>query len=385
MLAALREAGPVHEIPFPPTETAWLITRYDEARRALNDPRLAKGPLRTALRAGPGALPAQTLDAIGSHMLNTDPPDHTRLRRLVSAAFTARRIEGLRSRVRAISDELIDELATKDQADLIDDYAFPLPFTVICELIGVPEVDRASFRAWSNVLVSGDASRGESRADEERHAATSMIAYVRELVERRRAEPDDALMSGLVQTTDAGDQLTEDELTSLVFLLLVAGHETTVNLIGNGMYLLLSQTDRADALRADPGLIPAAVEEILRYESPVKTSTLRITTEPVTIGEVTIPAGKIVMISLMAANRDPEAFPDADTLEWEREGRQHLAFGHGLHYCLGAPLAKLEGEIAIGSLLDRFPAMRPAKALSELEWRPGLLLRGLQHLPVVLR
>ncbi|WP_117212722.1 cytochrome P450 family protein [Allorhizocola rhizosphaerae] len=384
MLAALREAGPVHEIPFPPTETgtAWLITRYAEARRALNDPRLAKGPLQDSPLQAANPLPPETLRAISRHMLDADPPDHTRLRRLVSAAFTARRIEGLRPRIRAISDELIGALAGRDRADLIDDFAFPLPFQVICELIGVPQVDRTSFRAWSNVIVAGDAAPGE----EESHAITSMVAYVRELVERRRAEPDDALMSGLIRASDAGDRLDRDELTSLVFLLLIAGHETTVNLIGNAMYLLLGRPEQAAALRADPALIPGAVDEFLRYESPVKVSTLRIATDPVTIAGTTIPAGAVVMISLMAANRDDSVFPEADELQPTRaDAQQHLAFGHGVHYCLGAPLAKLEGEIAIGALLAHFPGMRAALPLSELEWRPGMLLRGLRHLPVHLR
>jgi cytochrome P450 len=314
------------------------------------------------------------------HMLNADPPDHTRLRRLVSAAFTARRMEGLRDRVQEITDELLDAMALKETADVIDDFAFPLPFLVICELIGVPADDRETFRTWSNTIMAGVAASGPETVE----AITAMTAYVKDLVELRRSEPDDALLSGLIEASDTEDRLTGDELTSLVFLLLIAGHETTVNLIGNAIYLLLDRPAEAAALRADESLLPRAIEEVLRYESPVKTATFRMSTEDVQVGDVTIPAGSLVLISLLSAHRDGATFPDPDEFRLDRDEAQHVAFGYGVHYCIGAPLARIEGQIAIGSLLRRFPAMSPAVPLAELGWRPGILLRGLDHLPVQL-
>ena len=378
LLARLRKAGPVHRFDFMPGTDGWLITSHDDARRALTDPRLSKAVMATGRLGAGSSFPADLQKAISLHMLNADPPDHTRLRRLVSAAFTARRMEGLRPRIQEITDSLIAGLAGRQTADIIDDFAFPLPFQVICELIGVPQVDRDDFRSWSNTLVGGAGGREQAF-----HALTAMTAYVRELVERKRGQPDDALLSAMIEVSDSGDRLSGDELTSLVFLLLVAGHETTVNLIGNAMFLLLSRPDDAAALRADESLLPAAIEEFLRFESPVKTTTYRMATEPITIGDVTIPAGAIVVVSLLSANHDEGTFADAEVFDPARvDAQQHIAFGYGIHYCLGAPLARLEGQIAIGSLLRAFPELAPAEPLTGLAWRPGILLRGLNHLPV---
>jgi cytochrome P450 len=360
-------AGPARKVPLGPRAEAWLITRYDEAKRALLDPTIAKEPLHR-MRMGGDIFPEELRRAMNKHMLTADPPEHTRLRKLVSTAFTARRMEAMRSRVTDISDALLDALEGKEEADLIDDYAFPLPFQVICELIGVPDVDRDRFRAWSNTLVAGFGQPSDASFA----AAAAMAAYCQELVSRKRSQPDDALLSGLIQASDAGDRLDEDELTSLIFLMLVAGHETTVNLIGNAMYVLFQKPLWADALRDDPSLVPHAIEVVLGLESPVKTATFRMTTAPVELGDVTIPAGELVLISLLAANHDAGGAP-------------HIAFGHGIHFCLGAPLARVEGQVAVGSLLRRFPAMRPAVPLEELQWRPGILVRGLSHLPVRLR
>jgi cytochrome P450 len=376
--ARLREAAPAHEIPLAADFTAWMITRYDDARRALNDPRLSKDMRSTPIRTG-GGWPDELRAAMDSHMLSNDPPAHTRLRRLVSSVFTARRIADLRPDVQRISDELLDGLAGRDEVDLIGEYAFPLPLQVICELLGVPIDDRDSFRDWSNTIIASALVQGDPLA-----AATAMNDYVRELVARKRAEPDGALLSALISAVDDGDRLTEDELTSMVFLLLIAGHETTVNLIGNGLFLLLKHPDRMAALRADPLLTAPAIEEFLRIESPVKTATFRLATEPVEFDGVTVPAGAIVMVSLLSANHDPQAFADPEHLDLSRADNQHLAFGHGIHYCLGAPLARLEGDIAFTSLLERFPKLRSAQPLDELVWRPGALLRGLDRLPVTL-
>ncbi len=372
VFAAMRQSAPAHEIPLGPGATGWMITRYEDVRRALGDPRLAKSPTAAVMP------PAMVKPGLNKHMLNADAPEHTRLRKLVSMAFTSRRMEEFRPRVQEISDSLLRALDGRETIDLIDDYAFPLPFQVICELIGVPMVDRDSFRAWSNLLVDQFAQGSPEAAE----AASAMVGYVGDLVERKRAEPDDALLSGLIAASDAGDRLDDDELTSLVFLLLVAGHETTVNLIGNAMYLLLGRPDQAKALRENPALVPGAIEEFLRFESPVKTATLRISVAPVEVGEVTIPPGQLVFISLMSANRDEHAFTDPDELDLARKEGQHMAFGHGIHFCLGAPLARIEAQVAISSLLQRFPQMSAEGDLADVKWRPGLLLRGLEHLPV---
>jgi cytochrome P450 len=369
----------VHQLVLPSGTPVWLVTRYEEARQALNDPRLSKDE---TLRSQVATLsfPSHVEARMNHHMLNADPPDHTRLRRLVSAAFTARRVDALRPRIQEITDQLLDELAPADEVDLLDAFAFPLPIQVICELIGVPMDDRDDFRRWSNAILTSPQSSQEAIT-----SAVAMIEYIGALLERKRAEPADDLLTALIEVQDGGDRLTEGELSSMVFLLLVAGHETTVNLIGNGVHALLTHPDQLARLRAEPALLPRAIEEFLRYESPVETATFRITTEPVEFAGVTVPANQVLLVSLLAANRDGDRFPDADRLDIGRDGSQHVAFGHGIHYCLGAPLARLEGQIAIGSLLARFDHLELAIPAESLNWRPGVLMRGLNSLPVRLR
>jgi cytochrome P450 len=374
--AQLRQEGPVRRVAMPDGLPVWLITRYPDARQALADQRLVKGPaaaLGTLAELSP-ALVAAT----GQHMLNADPPDHTRLRRLVSAAFTVRRIEALRPRIEQIADELLDGLAGRDEVELLDEFAFPLPIQVICELLGVPVADRNSFRAWTNTIIAGLAARAELPA-----AMAGLANYMRDLIEAKRAEPADDLLSALVGAS--GDRLSDDEVTSMGFLLLIAGHETTVTLLGNAVLALCNHPDQRERLRADPALLPAAIEEILRYESPVETSTFRVAAEPVQIGDTTIPAGDLVLIGLLSANRDDTRFPAAERLDLTRPDNLHLAFGHGIHHCLGAPLARLEARVALGRLLSRYPDLRLAVPSQELSWKPGSLIRGLSTLPVRLR
>ena len=374
--ARWRRSTPVRRVRLPSGVTAWLVTRYDDARRALTDPRLSKSlPVG---QATDGALPTTLREAWSKHMLAADPPDHTRLRRLVAGAFTTRRIEALRPRIEEITDELLTAMEGREQVDLIDAFAFPLPIQVMCELIGVPAADRDSFRAWSNTIVAGSQS-GEQLPG----AMHAMIGYIRELIAERRAHPGDDLLSGLIGVRDQQDRLSENELSSMVFLLLIAGHETTVNLIGNGVHLLLTERDRWDRLRADPALLPSAIEEFLRYEGPVEAATFRVATTDLEIGGTTVRAGEPVLVVLLAADRDEQRFPAADELRLDRAQNPHLAFGHGIHYCLGAPLARLEAQIAFSALLARFPELRPAVPARELAWKPGLLLRGLESLPVV--
>jgi cytochrome P450 len=377
--AALAATGPVHRITLPSGEPAWLITGYDAVRQALHDPRLLKSP-HVPTRYGGGQMPPGVLTATLVHMLNSNPPDHTRLRRLVTAAFTRRRVEQLAPRIQQITDELLDAMAGAAQVDLIDSFAYPLPITVICELLGVPEQRRAEFHDWSSIIMTGTLAGVDALVS----ATTAMAGFLGELVAAKRAAPADDLLSALVGVRDGADQLSEDELTSMAFLLLVAGHETTVNLIGNGVFALLTHPEQLKLLRAEPDRLGAAIEELLRFDGPLQVATLRVTAEPVDIGGVTIPAGEIVVPGLLVANRDPASLPQPDTLDITRTDNPHLGFGHGIHHCLGAPLARLEGRIALGSLLARFPALRLAISPEELTWRPSVLMHGLDRLPVLL-
>ncbi|MFJ9823967.1 cytochrome P450 [Streptomyces sp. NPDC101160] len=371
--AKLRESGPVHEVVTPDGMPAWLVVGYEEARAALADQRLSKsfsefGPER-----------AQD-EIIGPNLLIVDPPDHTRLRKLVAGEFTGRRVEALRPRVQELTDELLDAMAPAGRADLVDSFAFPLPITVICELLGVPAADRDTFRTWSNALVAPTEDPSEQEA-----AAVGFYGYLDELIEDKRAAgPQDDLLSALIATrAEDGDRLSLPELRALAYLLLIAGHETTVNLIANTVRALLTHPEQLAALRADFGLIDAAVEEGLRYDGPVENATLRFAKEPITLGGAEIPAGAIVLVGLASGARDPGRFPEPDRFDIGRDPRGHLAFGHGIHYCLGAPLARLEGKTAIESLLRRFPRLELDPDAAPWEWLPGMLIRGTRHLPVV--
>ncbi|GAA2452801.1 cytochrome P450 [Streptomyces pulveraceus] len=366
----LRASGPVHTVRTDEFDRVWLVVGYDEARAALADPRFAKD-----WRGLPGA-PAES-DPIFLNLLELDAPRHTRLRRLVAREFTARRVEALRPRVQQITDELLDAMVPAGRADLVDALAFPLPMTVICELIGVPDLDRDAFRLLSNGVVTPTSPEGETEA------VRAMNEYLGELIEDKRRSPGDDLMSALVRTRDEdGDSLSPDELVGMAFLLLVAGHETTVNLIANGVRALLGHPEQLAALLADPELIGGAVEEMLRYDGPVENSTLRFPREPVRIGQRVVPAGVPVLVSLAGADRDPARYPEPDTFDIRRDAQGHLAFGHGMHFCVGAPLARMEGRIAIRTLLERCPSLAPDAGAGELDWIPGMLLRGVRGLPV---
>jgi len=383
VFAPMREESPVTPVLFPNGERQWLITRYADVRAALGDPRLHKdwaGKL-----TGPDWTPDPVTGYLSRHLLNSDPPDHTRLRRLVSKGFTARRVAGLRPRVEEITATLLDSMeerlrAGEAEVDLIEAFAFPLPVIVICELLGVPAGDRDSFKEWSHAMLASVGEPGQFRT-----AATSMYHYFRELLEAKRKSPADDLVSALIAVRDAddpADAFDERELVAMLFLLLVAGHETTANLIASGTLALLTHPAELDRLRADSALLPGAVEELLRYSNPLNHATERFTLEPVTIGGVTIPAREWVLCVTSSANRDPLRFPDPDRLDVGRDAGGHVAFGHGIHYCLGAPLARLEGEVAFGSLLARFPDLGLAADPATLRWRPSSLIHGLETLPV---
>ncbi|MFB7874836.1 cytochrome P450 [Nocardia sp. NPDC056064] len=379
-----RAAGPVHRVRFPDEVVRWVIVGYPEARAALADPRLRKDMARAAAILD-GKRDADPIDpeslVLLTHMLSTDPPGHTRLRKLVNKAFTTRRVAGLRPRIEQITEDLLDAMATAAEVDLMDVFANPLPVTVICELLGVPFADRADFQSWTRSLVGVP---GE--ADEERSAAAkAMTRYLSELVRAKQSHPADDLLSHLVLADDEGDRLTDHELVAMAFLLLVAGHETTVNLIGNGVYALLRHPDQWRALVADPAGVPAAVEEFLRFDGPVDMATVRFTAEPVTVGDTEIPEGELVYVALSAANRDPARFSDPDALTVDGPASGHLAFGHGIHFCVGAPLARLEAEIAFTALQRRYPGLRLADPASNPHWQTSTLIRGLRELPVRLR
>ena len=369
--ARLRAQHPVAQVIMPGGTPAWLVTGYAEARAALTDPRLLKLP--RGWRPDPDSL----LASLDLHMLNLDPPDHERLRKLVNKAFTARRVEELRPRITAITTGLLDDMSTRREVDLLASFAFPLPITVICELLGVPVADRDQFRAWSATIVADTVSSEVFQAH-----ATAMTGYFQALIATRRREPADDLLSALISARDDKDRLSENELLSMAFLLLVAGHETTVNLIASGVLALLLNPGELARLRADHSLLGAAVEELLRYVNPVNNATFRFTGEPVEIGGVPIGPGEVVLVSLSGANRDPSRYADPERLDLGRDSGGHLAFGHGIHYCLGAPLARLEAEIAFTGLLERFGSMTLAVAPDALRWRPSTLIHGLESLPV---
>jgi cytochrome P450 len=378
ILAELRRTSPVRQVTLPTGEDVWLVTRYDDARQALTDTRLSKNRVESATVTS-GLIPTELREAISADMLSSDQPDHSRLRRLVSAAFTGRRVESLRPRIQEITDDLLDAMAGRDRLDLIDEFAFPLPIRVICELLGIPTDNQDAFRAWSNVIVAGAAS-----GDQLPPAVRSIVGYIRQFIADKRSHPADDLVSALIAINHDGDRLTDNELSSMIFLLLIAGHETTVNLIGNGVFLLLSRRERWERLRAEPSLLPTTIEEILRFESPVQTSTFRVTTSAVELAGQQIPAGQMVLISLLSANRDDDRFTEPERFDLGRRDSPHLAFGHGIHYCLGAPLARLEAHVALGALLTRYPQAQLAVPDTELSWRSGVLLRSLTSLPITL-
>jgi cytochrome P450 len=386
VFAKVRQLGPVHAVTLADGHGAWLVVRHEEARAALNEPLLSKD-MHAALASSSGVV-AEGLPgpAFARHVLTVDPPDHTRLRRLLSAAFSPRRVEALRPRVQEITDDLLDVIALQGpntRIDLVTSFAFPLPFTVICELLGVPQPDRVALGQGFTKMLVPTSNPDEYAAAKE--ASDSVVAMLRALVEAKRIDPGDDLVSDLISARDGEDRLDSQELLSTIFQLMVAGHDTTASLIGNSLIALFRNPAQLAELRADPTKISKAVEEFLRFDAPVPHSTFRYTTAPLTLGGVTIPAGEQVIICLAAANRDADRYANPETLDLERDGARHLAFGHGIHHCLGAPLARMEGQLALGSLLRRFPELSLAVPVTDLHWGhgDGLVLRGLSELPVI--
>jgi cytochrome P450 len=382
--AEMRERDPVLLQAGIDGETMiWFVTRYDDAVAVLmDDVRFTRDPARGFSSEKYAAYTAETPEAlrfIDDNMLNKDGEDHRRLRRLVTKAFTPRMVEQLRPRIQEIADGLIDAVEPRGAMDLVEEFAFPLPITVIAELLGIPTGERASFRRWSNAMVTP----AFTPEDVERlgEQAGEFVAYLRQLFERRRADQGADLVSALLQAEEEGDKLSEQELFGMVALLIIAGHETTVSLIGNAVLALLRHPDRRAELEDDPSRIGPSIEELLRYDSPVERTLNRWATEDVELGGKTVKRGESVIVILGSADRDPARFADPDELDFAREDK-HIAFGRGSHYCLGAPLARLEGEIAVATLLRRLPGLRLAVDVEQLSWRPVPLFRSLVELPV---
>ncbi len=361
----------------------WTLSRHRDVSELLPDRRMS------AIRGQMDYLPEEEraqyqalIDINRSMILFLDPPDHSRIRSLVAQAFSARRIQGLRSQISELVDDLLDRVNPGEPWNLIDELANPLPGLVIAELVGVPAADQDSFTRWANDYGAwlGSWQPDEAVRDRANRAANELSSYLRDLVEERRDQPRDDLLTGLIQAEEEGERLTEAEMISTIFLILFAGNETTTNLIGNGILALLRHPEQLERLRANPDLMRTAIEELLRFDGPVQLTT-RFATESIKIDDHTIEAGDHVEFVLGAANRDPEQFPEPDRLDLGRRPNRHIGFGHGIHFCLGAPLARAEGQIAITKIVDRFPDL--ALVDENIEWRHNPILRGLTGLRLV--
>lgn len=374
---AMRETAPVYRGIGPETRRSfWFLTRYDDVVASLRNPLLGREwqRLPDEVREQHDFDEPDALKMVNRHVLNLDPPDHTRLRRLVTHAFTSKRIQDLEIRIRNLTSRLLDDV--QDGDDLVENVALPVPVTVIAELLGVPIGDQMHFRGLVDRLL-----RPVSEEDS-MSAGFEFLGFMNDAIEHRRNTPGADLLSALVHLEDEGDTLDHSELLSMVQLLLIAGHETTVNLIGNGMVELMRHPDERDRLLTDPDLLTSAIDEMLRFNGPVETSFPRFAYEDLEVAGAEIPQGDLVIPVLMAANNDPDQFPDPGRFDIARDPNRHVAFGSGIHYCLGAPLARLEAAIVIGSILDRWPQIDFATDPSDLEWSSGFFLRGVRHLPV---
>jgi len=381
--AQLRAEAPVYRVMNPAAKNPfWLITRYGDVSSVLKDERFVKDRKN--------ALPPDQMPKAGwlsgfyrvmdHNMLTMDAPDHTRLRGLVHKVFTPARVEQMRLNVQQLADELLDKAAKDKHFDLIEHYALPIPLTVICEVLGIPTADIPKIHHWKKSLMSS-VSQPLQRVSKF-SSFLGFISYIRHLCHMRRVDPQDDLISALAKADENGDMLSDEELHGMVILLLVAGHETAVSLISNGTLALLQHPDQFDLLRGNPSLIKSATEEILRYYPPIETATDRYASEDVTIEGVTIPRGGLVRAVIASANRDESQFENPESLDLTRENNKHLSFGQGIHYCMGAPLARLEGHIAFNTLLTWMPNLRLDTSIESLQWRAGLTFRRLETLPV---
>ncbi|MGW7098706.1 cytochrome P450 family protein [Streptomyces sp. NPDC054838] len=381
-VARLRDRGPVHPIDFPSgaADPAYVVVDHASVLRAFGDPGISK-----TLDAAPDWFREQTVQnssVLTSNMLLADPPEHTRLRKLVGRAFLPRRMELLRPRVQKITDDLIDAFPDSGEFDLLDSFALPLPMMVICAFLGVPYADRDRFIDWGRVLSQDPSQEGEA-ASQRKRVNDDVVGYFTDVLAQRRAEPREDLLGDLVRAADEDGMFTDEELVSTAIFLVIAGHKTTANLVGNGVWALLSHPEQLELLRRRPELMDSAVEELLRYEGSVDRGTLRTATRDLTLGGAHIPKGSFVHLSVSAANRDPAVFTEPDRLDITRTPNRHMTFGHGPHFCAGAPLARLEGQIAFETLLRRIPGIEFAVPPGTLTWvADSSISRGLERLPI---
>jgi cytochrome P450 len=381
-LALMRQEDPVYSHHAPDGRVIWYITRYDDVAAVLKDDvHFVKDSNRAVAAASQSSRRSVIHRLINENMLFSDPPDHTRLRGLVSQAFTPRRVEQMQGRVEAIAAELLDKVADRGQMDVIVAYALPLPVAVITEMLGVPAADQAQVTDWSQAIIS-PGSRGLTYSGR-KAKVQALLAYLRRMFAERQREPQDDLVTALVQAEEAGEKLSEAELFGMVALLLVTGHETTVNLIGNSTLALLGHPEQLALLEQGAVSWETAVEELLRYDGPVETSTTRWVGQDVVFKGQQMRRGDVVRVVLASANRDGCSFAMPDRLDLQRQDNRHLAFGLGLHYCLGAPLARLEGKVALRMVFGRLHNVRLEIPVEQLRWRSGVLFRGLKELPVI--
>jgi len=379
----MRRETPVYKVKIPGfgRGEAWVVSRYDDIVGALKDPRLSSDMMRLRAEGGGARWIPRAFRILAKTMVTTDDPDHARLRNLVHKGFTPSRVEHMAGRVQEIADELLARLEGRETVDLLSEFALALPMIVISEMLGVPVNERAKFRRFMLHLLDGPPS-GFVRLVTGLASNIRMIRYLDRLIDLRRVEPDDGLITALVAAEQSGDRLSQDELIGMVFLLLLAGHETTVNLLGNGVLALLDNRDQLERLHANPGLIKPAIEELLRYTNPVQHSVPRFAREDTEIGGVKIAKSERVVLLLAAANRDEAVFENSEALDVARDPNRHLGFGLGIHFCLGAPLARMEGAIGLNALIQKFPDIQLAIPRDKVKWRPNSLLRGLAELPV---
>jgi len=379
--AQLRAEAPVFPVKGPAGQRAWLVTRYDDVLQVLKDERFAKDR-RNAMspeQLKKVAWVPPMFRPLERNMLDLDSPDHTRLRTLVHKAFTLRMIEQMRDQIQALTNELLDKAEPNGGMNAIADFALPLPLTVIGRILGVPAEDNQKFHRWTKTFLAAATNMNYFVLIP---TIMSFMGYLKKLIKARRAYPKDDLVTALVQARDGSDQLSEDEVLAMIFILLIAGHETTVNLIGSGLLALLEHPDQLAKLRSEPALIKTAIEELVRFVCPVEMATERYAREDITIAGTLIPRGELVLAVIGSANRDENYFDHPDSLDITRENNKHLAFGQGVHYCLGAALARLEGQIAVSTLVQRMPDVRLSIAPGQICWRGGFILRGLEALPV---
>ncbi|WLP66636.1 cytochrome P450 [Bacillus thuringiensis] len=359
----------------------WLITRYEDALPLLKDNRLKKDWTNVFSQDIKNMyLSVDNSDHLTTHMLNSDPPNHSRLRSLVQKAFTPKMIAQLDGRIERIADDLISDIERKGKLNLVDDYSFPLPIIVISEMLGIPKEDQAKFRIWSHAVIASPETPEEIKETEKQ--LSEFITYLQYLVDMKRKEPKEDLVSALILAESEGHKLSARELYSMIMLLIVAGHETTVNLITNTVLALLENPNQLQLLKDNPKLIDSAIEEGLRYYSPVEVTTARWAAEPFQIHDRTIEKGDMVVIALASANRDETVFENPEVFDITRENNRHIAFGHGSHFCLGAPLARLEAKIAITNLFNRMPELKIKGNREEIKWQGNYLMRSLEELPL---